>query len=746
MKPNSKKRSSNKSGAVLVTAVAVLLIISILMTATVGYVSVNRRKTNENYSKKQAYLTASSTLKSFITQIQLDTAAPVDKNDTAALSKQAETIKALKALAAADGGKGTVVDVSYNGAVKNDYRIGTTKLRIAQEGGSDTNIVVTAYTTYAKQTEKVAAHISTKTKRKPADFTNTIEVLGNGDVDWENLNVIGDTAGLKNSATIVYTFKSAPNFYGSYVMYGIMRPGTGGGTFQLKPNLIDPSRGSFVQVSENWEGEIHASSTMARADGYNYIYVGGDAKFHNNPTIGDAAHEIDLITHKYEVLGGSGGNDYVQYGNVYVYKLEGTTGTKRNGDCDFRGHTNVTIHGDLNVQGNLYMPSGDFTVTGNIRVGGTIDNATKAKNGCGGEFVENATITPDTRGAVPSMEISADDYKYFPEDFFMSSDNTLTSISGKYNAFYDESGNIVGKTTEDFYSPNFTTGDGAKFNFHVTQSCSLISPASFKSHSDDIAMNGKYSILIDVTDTSGDVVIMLKDKSFASQYYPEIVVRNTSSTKETYEDGIVTSVDHQFNCYFVSDSGKNIQLTGIDDVTGKSGHTGSKAVTYYFDKFRVFEYNTYINMFDASVYGNVKKSDSSKPKSSFVFNPTSKEIPGKFKPDNSNIIFLIGEGCKIDGQSNNQFFQATFYAPQATFGIKTNGLEGMTCCDANGSDDFAKNKNVLGIGVFIADKFNSQNTSYFVYTQPSPTSILSNAKGNKNNTLNGFLLDRYDHY
>ena len=259
-------------------------------------------------------------------------------------------------------------------------------------------------------------------------------------------------------------------------------------------------------------------------------------------------------------------------------------------------------------------------------------------------------------------------------------------------------------------------------------------------------MSGNYSILIDVTDTSGDVVIMLKDKSFASQYYPEIVVRNTSSTKETYEDGIVTSVDHQFNCYFVSDSGNKIQLTGIDDVTGKSGHKGSKAVNYYFNKFRVFEYNTYINMFDASVYGNVEKSDSSKPKSSFVFNPTSKEIPGKFKPDNSNIIFLIGEGCKIDGQSNNQFFQATFYAPQATFGIKTNGLEGMTCCDANGSDDFAKNKNVLGIGVFIADSFNSANKSYYVYTQPSPTSILSNAKGNKNNTLNGFLLDRFDHY
>ena len=44
MRPNSKKRSANKSGAVLVTAVAVLLVMSILMTATVGYVSLNRKR------------------------------------------------------------------------------------------------------------------------------------------------------------------------------------------------------------------------------------------------------------------------------------------------------------------------------------------------------------------------------------------------------------------------------------------------------------------------------------------------------------------------------------------------------------------------------------------------------------------------------------------------------------------------------------------------------------------------------
>ena len=71
MKNTPKRKQRNKPGVVLFTAVAVMLMLSILLTATVSYVSVNRTKTNDNYKSKQAYLTASSTLESFINQIQL---------------------------------------------------------------------------------------------------------------------------------------------------------------------------------------------------------------------------------------------------------------------------------------------------------------------------------------------------------------------------------------------------------------------------------------------------------------------------------------------------------------------------------------------------------------------------------------------------------------------------------------------------------------------------------------------------
>ena len=112
---NVRKTKVNRRGVVLVTAVGVLLLVFILLTAVVGYVSVNRTQTNENYKKEQAYLTASSTVQSFVAQIKQDTAAPSDPTDAIATAKQKKAIQDLQNLAAANGGKGTTINVTYNG-------------------------------------------------------------------------------------------------------------------------------------------------------------------------------------------------------------------------------------------------------------------------------------------------------------------------------------------------------------------------------------------------------------------------------------------------------------------------------------------------------------------------------------------------------------------------------------------------------------------------------------------------------
>ena len=269
MKNTPKRKQRNKPGVVLFTAVAVMLMLSILLTATVSFVSVNRTKTNDNYKSKQAYLTASSTLESFINQIQTDTAPT---NDPTAKAQQKKAIDNLKKLASANSGKGTTTNVSYNGSNGKSDNIGTTKITVAQEGTSVANIVVTCETTYLGKTEKVAAHISTQSVTKPAEYTNTIELVGNGGAGYDNLNVIGDMAGINNTTGKVYRFTNNTSIYGSYLMYGSLEVSTQP-LIMLKPSLVDEKQGSTVTISENLvkltlaEMTIHSmvTSTFIRA-------------------------------------------------------------------------------------------------------------------------------------------------------------------------------------------------------------------------------------------------------------------------------------------------------------------------------------------------------------------------------------------------------------------------------------------------------------------------------------------------
>ena len=50
------------------------------------------------------------------------------------------------------------------------------------------------------------------------------------------------------------------------------------------------------------------------------------------------------------------------------------------------------------------------------------------------------------------------------------------------------------------------------------------------------------------------------------------------------------------------------------------------------------------------------------------------------------------------------------------------------------------------VGVVIANSFGNPNTAFYVYTKPSTTSVMQNAKGGKDDSAFGYTLDRYDHY
>lgn len=732
MKNTPKRKQRNKPGVVLFTAVAVMLMLSILLTATVSFVSVNRTKTNDNYKSKQAYLTASSTLESFINQIQTDTAPT---NDPTAKAQQKKAIDNLKKLASANSGKGTTTNVSYNGSNGKSDNIGTTTITVAQEGTSVANIVVTCETTYLGKTEQVAAHISTQSVTKPADYTNTIELVGNGNASYDNINVIGDMAGINNTTGKVYRFINDTQIYGSYLMYGSLEVTTQPKIY-LKPSLVDETKGSTVTISENLtvSNEFKVWSTMARADGYNYINIGQKISTSNHFNIGDSGFEIDLFCSEANI----GGNSITQYGNFYVYKGAGAY----QGNATF-GADSQNIYGSLYVEGDLNVTKA-LNVTGSIYVTGTItgkDNITCPN------IKEGVVLSKAGRDAKPQIPVSADAYVYYPEDFFMSNDTNVTTISDEYQAFYDGSNT---KTFNTFASdPSYwnnvdytltelidLTGTGAKtpvtsrYKLRITSSCTWASDLSFNDYG-----NGS-RILVDVSDSSGDIVIRLQNGlNLGAEWSPVIVVRNRSTIIDT------TTGDRKYNCYFVSDSGSAITLNGIDSVTGKSQHSGSSACNYSFKGLKVFDYDTYVRMFDSSVLNNTK-GNPGLPQSGFVLNPTSVDVAGSYRPKNSSIIFLFGENTTLNA-TDQSFFQGSFYSPQAIVNIATSGLGGLVVTDSAGGKMTVQ---CCAVGVVIANSFGNANTAFYVYTKPSTTSVMQNAKGGKDDSAFGYTLDRYDHY
>ena len=113
-------------------------------------------------------------------------ALPIYNSDMTAVAKQKAAIKALQDLAAANGGKGTTVDVTYNGTDGTSDALGKTTVTILQDG-SPYNLIVLAKTTYAGKTEQVAAHISTTTEVVDKDLNNCIELLGETNHNYDKI-------------------------------------------------------------------------------------------------------------------------------------------------------------------------------------------------------------------------------------------------------------------------------------------------------------------------------------------------------------------------------------------------------------------------------------------------------------------------------------------------------------------------------------------------------------------------------
>ena len=179
----------------------------------------------------------------------------------------------------------------------------------------------------------------------------------------------------------------------------------------------------------------------------------------------------------------------------------------------------LTVSGSLYVEGDLNVTK-SLKVTGSVYVTGTITG--KDKIVCQASNIhEGAVLSKAGRDAKPQIPVSADAYVYYPEDFFMSNDTNVTTISDEYQAFYDGSNT---KTFNTFASdpsywnnvdytltePIDLTGTGAKtpvtsrYKLRITSSCTWASDLSFNDYG-----NGSRNIVY-VSDSSSDLVIRLQ--------------------------------------------------------------------------------------------------------------------------------------------------------------------------------------------------------------------------------------------
>ncbi|SDB59508.1 hypothetical protein SAMN02910317_03148 [Ruminococcaceae bacterium FB2012] len=172
------------------------------------------------------------------------------------------------------------------------------------------------------------------------------------------------------------------------------------------------------------------------------------------------------------------------YGNIYCYKRAGGTISD---DGDFIANTmnSQTIHGDLVVDGNIYIMGAPLTVTGNVYCTGTVtgdikDSAGKYFNKADGSTPDRAiskTLPSDARSIQPLMNYSPGLYvygtnenptiyspqnykeqnpykmyqqndvksKFFKDKYLAALENTLAT-SGVATGYVDDSkDNIVGK-------------------------------------------------------------------------------------------------------------------------------------------------------------------------------------------------------------------------------------------------------------------------------------------------------------
>lgn len=760
----------NENGAVLLTVLCVMLMMIILVGASISFVNSTTQKTYRTFQAEQAYMTASTCLETFVTQIETDTNLETDQ------AKQKQAIDRLEALAADNEGKGYEYDVKINGQ-KDIEKMGSCTIRVSKF--NDSIIVITATGKFGSEEEQVAAYVQTNTNPRRASFSNAIEICQDASDNFDNLNVLGDMAtisGYKKTDSegnkITYTLTNKLTVNGSFIVFGDVKCQSQP-NIKLSPGLSSDSVGGRALIDGDWYSSVESyiSTTIEKQDTNddNFILVKGTVNVGNKMYVGNYIdgglgsedgtvprtnkYAVDLFCHGFKQTS----NEYYQLGDLVVFG---------GGTFDFQG-THGYLYGDMYVDGTINIKSdADFTVYGNVYCSGNIPSNLKVKgkrnvNGVisDNKAFPNTTVELSGRHKVPEMQDTYNEYERYPEDLIANPTSTIGVLKNKYDALhttnpvtarslYDAqrtavtngtaSSVVTSKSKIDFYQDPSNTGwslckltdktDNTESNYvvYINKSCTWGDDFLDNDFKNRYNNGGKFLIHV----TTEDIVILVKSDFAISDADQLIVVKNDSSASSP-------------KCvYFVTDAGK---VVGYAD---EAARKTNQKVTMNLNKSSIIDYDLYKAMFTAeTIKPHNKGFLSCKVKDGFKLNLTSEKltsVPDAYTPADEKIIYLVTNGSEFQKRLDG-FHQGIIYGPESIYNVKVQNSVTIPKIYMSESDSKA-NIGLYCLGMVITGKFHSDNTNYYGFNAPDAASALSIVKKSKESQLSGYKLIRYEHH
>ncbi len=354
MANNHSGRGANRQGAVLLTVITVACFAAVLLTAIISFVNRSHTNAYNNYNSEQAYYIASSALGSIHDYFEAD-----------------GDYSTLLAMADDNSGTGTTGTIKLgDNDISSLIPGGDCKVAVTWMGDAYIRVSVTG--TCNGQYETLNAYYAVTPMNKPVKIKNALYAHS----DSTFTMAASGQGAISTAGDISLAGGNGADFRGTLAC---------GGDFFIENKLYwsnDPKQttNSFVSVSgsiytKNCGAEFSPVLSKTDDNASQYISVGKSFQNSQSISIGTAECAMDLYCNAcYAGTAQNGdyyynssystntGSSFVQYGNLYCYKI--TT------DSDGNPISDYTDNGAL-IIGNL---CNTFKVTGDVYAEGNIIN------------------------------------------------------------------------------------------------------------------------------------------------------------------------------------------------------------------------------------------------------------------------------------------------------------------------------------------------------------------------------------